>query len=251
MDNPYLNASFSEKYATILFVLLQYLKLLFFPYPLTYDYSYNQIPYHNFSDLTVMISFLIYAFLFIYAILKWSRKDVISWCILFFLANLFIVSNIAINIGAPMAERFLFLPSIAFVIAITELVRRMFSSIHFSCEYSEDRGTFSSDGILVVLSFTEVYSRNKIWFNDSSLMLHDVAISKNSARANTYAGISLIRDADSISNDTVTANAKYLQAIQYFNRSLQIDSGYYITYINQGVALSRIDSLERGRNGLE
>ncbi|HZG00987.1 MAG TPA: hypothetical protein VEY71_08290, partial [Chitinophagales bacterium] len=44
MDNPYLLASTDEKYATIAVVFLHYLRLLFFPHPLTYDYSYNQIP---------------------------------------------------------------------------------------------------------------------------------------------------------------------------------------------------------------
>jgi len=51
LSNPYLYATQAQKISTECFVLGKYLGLLFFPYPLSYDYSYNQIPYHTFSDI--------------------------------------------------------------------------------------------------------------------------------------------------------------------------------------------------------
>ncbi len=52
LDNPYLLATKTQKLGTEYFVLLKYLWLLIFPYPLVSDYSYNQIPYQNLFKLS-------------------------------------------------------------------------------------------------------------------------------------------------------------------------------------------------------
>jgi hypothetical protein len=130
MDNPYLLASASQKYATIIFVLLKYLQLLFWPYPLSYDYSYNQIAYKNFADPIVIASLMILIGMIAYTFIAIPKKDIIGWCIIFYLGSIFIVSNVVFNIGAPMAERFLFQASVPFVIFVVEIVRRLFTKLN-------------------------------------------------------------------------------------------------------------------------
>ena len=122
MNNPYLLATPLQKYATIVFVLGYYLRLLFFPHPLLYEYTYNQIPYKDFSDLSVLLSLAVYIFLFYIAIRKFREKSLIAYGIFFYLVSIFIVSNIVVDIGAPMGERLLFQPSLGFVIVIAALI---------------------------------------------------------------------------------------------------------------------------------
>ncbi len=50
MNAPFLYATAAEALATKLFILGVYIKMLFWPYPLSYDYSFNQIPYVDFSN---------------------------------------------------------------------------------------------------------------------------------------------------------------------------------------------------------
>jgi hypothetical protein len=61
--------SFSERYATILVILHNYLKLLIIPHPLSWDYGYNQIPIVGFGDPVAIISLLVYAAMGVYAVI--------------------------------------------------------------------------------------------------------------------------------------------------------------------------------------
>jgi len=60
MNNPFLNASEGEKFATIFYTLLLYIKLLIFPHPLTYDYYPKQIPIIGWGDIRAWGSLLVY-----------------------------------------------------------------------------------------------------------------------------------------------------------------------------------------------
>jgi hypothetical protein len=242
MDNPYVLATLSEKYATIFFVLLKYMQLLVFPYPLTYDYSYNQISYRNFSDFEVWSSLIIHFILILYVIVNFKKRELLTWCILFYAGSIFIVTNIAFNIGAPMAERFLYQPSVAFIIFLIELSRRFLakSQLNFTGKISLAYLVLIP---IVSISCYSTIKRNKIWQSDEVLFLSDVKTSSNSARANTYAGIALIRLCDR--SDSPSDKKQYvLHSLDYFRRSLIIKSDYITTLLNIGVAYSRLDSVE-------
>ena len=58
MNNPFLNASSSEQYATIFLTLVYYLKLTFLPHPLTHDYYPTQIPIVEWDNGLVIVSVL-------------------------------------------------------------------------------------------------------------------------------------------------------------------------------------------------
>ena len=113
-----------EKYATITFIMLMYLKLLFLPNPLTWDYGYNQIPLTHWDNILVIVSFIIYAGLVYFAIKGIKKKNIFSFCIIFYLITISISLNIFVLIAAVMAERFLFVPSIAFCIAVAYVLTK-------------------------------------------------------------------------------------------------------------------------------
>ncbi|MEO5673354.1 MAG: tetratricopeptide repeat protein [Chitinophagales bacterium] len=242
MDNPYVMATLPQKLATIALVFRKYLQLLFLPHPLTYDYSYNQIPYRTFSDPLVLISMLINFSMSAYAFIRFLKKDLLSWCILFYLGTLFLVSNIFFNIGAPMAERFLYQASVPFLIAVVESASRILDFKKTS--YTVATPLISILVIIVFIASSYVtVARNREWKSDETLFLHDVKISSGSARANTYAGVALIRMSDN-SEDPNVKRMYALEAIQYFKKSEAIKPDYVPTLLNKGVAYSRLDSPE-------
>lgn len=244
MDNPYLLATPSQKFATILYVFLIYYRLLFYPHPLTYDYSYNQIPYHDFSDKTVLLSIAILLLLIAHAVYWIQKKDTLSYCIFFFYTSIFIVSNIVINIGAPLGERFLYQPSVAFCIGIVTLgdtiITRFFKRKSVTVKWVV--------GILLLVitlpAFAKTYSRNKVWQYGYLLGTTDVQYSPHSAKANTYASINYTLWSDTMKD----ADKQHLyreKALNFCRKSYEIYPDFFTNYLNWGVVYSRLDSVER------
>ena len=124
MENPFVGAAFMEKYATITKILGLYVWKLFFPVILSSDYSFNEIPRIGWNDPGAVASLLIYLSLTVYAVINIRKKNnqpllLIGYGILFYIITMSIVSNVVFNIGAPMGERFLYLPSLGFCISIS------------------------------------------------------------------------------------------------------------------------------------
>ena len=88
--------------------------MLFFPHPLSYDYSFNQIPYKHLDEPWVWVSVFIFVTMFIFSIVGFKLKNVFSFCILMFLITLSIGSNLFVDIGMIFGERLLFIPSVFF-----------------------------------------------------------------------------------------------------------------------------------------
>ena len=88
---PFLYAQGFEAFFTKVFILLKYLSLLFFPYPLRYDYSYNQIPYVNCSNPMVWLSMIIYIPLAYVSVKLFKRRSILSFCIVLFFITMLLV----------------------------------------------------------------------------------------------------------------------------------------------------------------
>lgn len=243
MDNPYLLATGGEKYATIILVMLRYLLLLFWPHPLTYDYSYRQIPYVDFADINVWISIAIHLLMVVVVIQGFRKKDLLSWCILWYLSGLLLVSNILINIGAPIAERFLFQGSVAFAIALTAIGHKFLQRIKTGEKVKLSFSLALLLAVAVVCGWLTI-SRNSAWYSNETLFLHDVKTSPNSARANVYAGVAHIKLCDKASNDSLKRKHA-LASLRYLQIADSIKPQYISTLLNMGVAYSRLDSVQQ------
>ena len=119
-----LNATknFGENTATKAVILFYYIKLLFIPWPLNWDYSFNQIPVANWASWMSWLSILIYGSLFVFAILKFKKHRVLAFSILFFFIASSPTNNLFILNGATVGERFLFVPSFGFALGIVFLL---------------------------------------------------------------------------------------------------------------------------------
>jgi protein O-mannosyl-transferase len=107
LNNPFVHASLSEKYATIANILGRYLQLLLLPHPLSHDYYYNQIPLIPWTSASALFPFALYCALAVYAVTGIRGKSVLAYSILFYLVTISIVSNVVISVGTTLSERFL------------------------------------------------------------------------------------------------------------------------------------------------
>ncbi len=228
MNNPFIHATGSEKLATIFFTLWMYVKLLFFPHPLTYDYYPNQIAIINWSNPGAFLPLLLYVAMGVYAAYGMiKKKDVFSYSIWFYLLPLSVVSNIFFPVGTFMNERFVFISSIGFCILIGWLIYTYIPKFIKNVQSS----TYLVTTIMVIilgLYSVKTISRNKAWESDLVLFTTDVEVSVNSAKSNCSAGGKLIEEAQKPENKNNKAvhDEMCLRAIGYLERSVEIYPEY-------------------------
>ncbi len=187
LNNPFLDATQGQKFGTILYTLGLYVKLLFFPHPLTHDYYPYHIPLVSMTDWKAVLSLGIYLFMIVYAVLKFKSKSVISYGIIFYLSTLFIVSNLLFPVGTFMNERFIYMPSLGFVIILACLiVNKLPLIIKKESAYKKTAVTLLI--VILVLFSLRTYTRNRVWKDNFTLFTTDVLVSENSVKCNVSAG---------------------------------------------------------------
>ncbi len=239
LDNPYVLATAGQKIATVLQVLFDYVRLLVWPHPLTYDYSFAQVPYRSFGEPGAWAGALILLGSLGLSVRSLLKRDAIGWCAAFFIGTWLLVSGLFFNIGAPMAERFMYQASLPFIIAVVLLGNRLLAHA------AEQRAfrTAVAATLLLALPFSWfTIARNTDWHDRDDLLIHDVAVSSRSARANTYAGIACVRKAQGgAAKDQQRALAT--RALGYFATADSIVPDYLPTLLNRGVAYLLLDSI--------
>ena len=226
MNNPYLkivgNAyvpfTGGEKAATIIYTLGKYIGLLLFPHPLTHDYYPRHIGIMNFGNWQVILSLIAYLGLGVFAILKLGKKNLASFCILYFFITISIVSNIVFPIGTNMSERFMFMPSLGFCILLAYLI------FHYLGK-SNPKNMIALIGCILLFYSFKTVTRNNIWKNDFTLFTTDVKTSKNSAKVLNAAGGALVTECSKPEN--ASKKMEMLEtAIPYLSKALEIHPNY-------------------------
>ncbi len=228
MNNPFLEAVGGEKYATIFMTLGIYLRLLVFPHPLTWDYYPYHIELIQWSDWRAILPLLIYLGFAVVAIWGLKKRRIVAYAIWFYAATLAMTSNLLINIGAFMSERFMFFPSFAFALLLA------FYIVQLSQKKAQLR-TILSIALILILSLYAVksISRNRVWESSFTLFQHDVKISENSAKGNSSWGSELYAKAETIA-DTAEKHKMMRQAEPYFLKAISIHPNYVEPLIRMG-----------------
>jgi tetratricopeptide (TPR) repeat protein len=204
-----------EKYATITYSLGLYLKLILFPHPLTWDYYPYHISIKEWTDITVIISVLIYGVLSYLAIKGIRNKRFYSYCIIVFLVPLSLTANIFFPVGAFMCERFLYISSLGFALYVSYMIT----------EYPHTKYTklFSRPLLLIIpilfLYTIKTIDRNKAWKNDETIVTTDVKTSKNSMRSTCEYGNILYKKGEHTDNQE--------EKMEYYNDAMQYEEKAY------------------------
>lgn len=245
MDSPYLFASFFEKYATVIYVCGKYLWMLFFPHPLSYDYSFNAIPLRNFIDYKVIFSLLAYGAMIVFSFKEILKKrilnseprtpeselrTIISFGILFYLITFSIVSNFFFNIGAPMGERFSYLPSIGFCIAFAAALAFILK-VNLKEPISYKLKFLLPLIIIIPVASLGTIQRNRAWKDNFTLYKTDLQTVTNSARAQLFYGIEMLNIYYKAKNKN-----ELQQSIEAMETSCKINPDFYHAFYNLGLA---------------
>jgi protein O-mannosyl-transferase len=245
--------SITERIATTILILGIYLKLMLFPHPLVFDYSYNQIPITGFLDLRVILSLFIYLALIIFALIKIRSRNMIAFGILFFLISFSIFSNVFITIGSSLGERFLYAPVLGFCIVLSSLLKNA------KLNSKQDLNTgaagilninFKSPAWVIFFIVTILYSfktvsRNVVWQNNKTLYTNDIQTSPNSTRMQYYMGNMLVKKESWGSGSEEEKRIAIKEAINYLNRSIEIYPQFSDAHLQLGVAYYHLQEYEK------
>jgi tetratricopeptide (TPR) repeat protein len=248
-DNPLAGAGFWTAKLTAIKVMARYLGLLVWPAHLSCDYSYAQIPLATGSPQD-WLAWTVVAAVAAAALLMFRFNRAV-----FFVAGLALVtflptSNLLFPIGTIMAERFLYLPSIALAVCLVLAL------------YAVGRRTGLArlapvTLCLIVAAFTaRTWARNSDWRDDLSLMTAAAETSPNSYKSHRALAAALY--------DSDTSHANIDRAIAEAGKSIAIldsvpdwrnnaetyrqASSYYVT---KGDLLAAPESLRAYQHALD
>ncbi len=206
-------------------VIVTYLRLLLFPVNQNLDYDYPV--YQSFFDVPVLLSFLLLASIFGWALFLLHRDRrspsegrLVAFGILWFFITLSVESSV-IPIADVIFEHRLYLPSVGFFVAATALLFRGVGKLRLRHAVTALIAALS----LAVVAFAGLaYARNTVWQSEVSLW-QDV-IRKSPIKARPYNGLGL----------AFLNLHEYDRAIECFARAISLNPSYGTAFNNIGSA---------------
>jgi protein O-mannosyl-transferase len=187
VNYPYQGAM--VRVATLFAMVAYSFRLLCWPYPLSYDYSFNQMPVMSLGPPVVwagMILIGLALYLFIY---QNKKKTIFAFGVGWWLIGLLPLASFVLLRGGIFAERFLFSAQLGFAVVLAQLSLQylpvLFKKISVMFSLSP---LFVYVGALVVLTIV----RNQTWKDNLHLFSHDVQSASQSCHIHKHYGSELI-----------------------------------------------------------
>lgn len=226
-DNQLVAATLSDRWATGFVALGRYLQLLVWPSNLSWDYSFNQIPTVGWGNVKALLFFGTYAGILLGGIWGFSRRNVLAFCGLAFLASIGLYSNLFLLIGTVFGERLVYQGSAWFCLAAAFVLSRL-----LKVQPGDDPEKLLSGknavsfvsviGVLGLLGMGATFVRNPAWKSNYTLVTTDRAHVPNSFRVQQSVGEeTLLKYVDKQTPPTDTA-ALLQQALEGFEISYSI-----------------------------
>ena len=191
MNNPFVDMRPDQKLATVLYTLGLYVKLMIFPNPLTHDYYPYAIPIMSFGKIGTLLSLFLYLALIFFGIKYFKARKLPGYGILFYLITLTIVSNLVINVGTFMNDRFVYMPSLGYCLILA------YGLVYAYNYFSKKENTMLLYGIAMIpiLAYSvRSFVRVPDWENALTLNRSTFPASENSARANSFMATALFEE---------------------------------------------------------
>ncbi|MCS6905720.1 MAG: tetratricopeptide repeat protein [Bacteroidia bacterium] len=184
LDNRFYASPWHEKYATCFYILLFYIRLLFFPHPLSWDYAFAEIRFYHFNELIVWAALVIHIGLVGYGLLHLKERNPMAFGILYFYGSIFLVSNLVLSIAGFVGERFAYQASLGFAISLALVLSKAFDSAVNLIRYSAVACAIAT----LVLGGTKTIIRNTEWRNNETILMRDLEAAPKSARVQANVG---------------------------------------------------------------
>ena len=240
MNNSFLGMSIAEKTATIFLTLGWYIKLLFYPVPLTHDYYPYHVPKVGWGDWRALLSLLVYVAMIGWAMTQLKKRRMESYAVLFFVITLSIVSNLVVSVGSFMNERFVYMPSVAFTILLAWWLLERLPAL--SSTRSSVLSFVGIGLIALVIAFWGRVTVRRVPAWQSAWTLNESAVrnSPGSARAQSFYTTAIYQEKFSVATDP-QEKAMWVDTMEYHvQKALEIYPDYGSAWVMRAnIALAR------------
>lgn len=243
--NQYVDFTKSEEIATVLYTWGEYLKLMIFPHPLSHDYYPRQYDVMNFGEIGVIVSVMIFLGLALVGLWSLKTKSIWGFCAIYFFATFSIVSNLLFPIGTWISERFMYMASVGFCLA-------MAYALVLGVQYLKKKNIISlapHKAILIVTAIiaglysVKAITRNPVWKDNYTLFTTDVYTSTRSAKLQNAAGGVKIEAAFDI-QDVNLKNQLLNEAVGHLNQAIEIHPTYKSPFLLRGNANNNLKNYD-------
>lgn len=246
-ENPLMaGGTIADRIAYGAFSLYFYLRLLIFPHPLRYYYGYNMFPDIHFGNFWVIASIVVHLGLLVYAIVKFKEKHILSFAILSYFGAIAMFLNTVRPVPGIIAERFLWVPSIGFAIALAWLFFKAFLTSPLRKKIPQGRlaGIIGLTVLLMIPYSAKTYVRNLDWRTEYTLFKADMPHLYNSYKANDQYANEIMQAMNKELSKPVSVvkfiDPQIREALMHWERAIEIYPDHYSPYNNIGIVYTRV-----------
>lgn len=228
-------------------ILIKNLGLLIFPIHLVHDYGFSHSTMVSWSDPLVIVSVVFHLALIYVVIKEFKKKSALLFGILFYFITLSVYLHI-IQVGPDyMGERFLFIPSLGFLIAVIASIERITkASFNSDAEPIWKNGkakiAFGILGVFFLLGFVKTVNRNQAWENNQALFETDIVALDDCARTQfNYA--SFLHEEYYKS----PSKPKQEKILYHYQRAVDISDRSMTAMLDLGKAYMEFEQVEKGK----
>ena len=239
---------FDQRIKTAVYLFGKSIKLLFFPFPLSSDYSFAQIT-PQLSFLT-LYSALALAIIFCGLLYSWKKpaspaKKIILFAIAWFILCYIFSSNLFFSIGTIFGERLLYLASVGYCIALAYWI--------YQIKYRRIRLTVTT--IIFIFFITVIVIRNKDWSSSDNFYKAMMRTAPRSAKAH-YALAKLaikkhdFRNAGKYLNNSLAIFPAFAEAHGLYSQVLIKEGNYSNAFVEATRAIRLNPNVPSAHNAL-
>lgn len=233
--------SFIERLGTAIGIQGRYWLKMIVGFPLSYNYSFNEIPVNGFADIWAIVSLIVMVGALAWSMLRIRSNPIPAFGILFYFIAFALTSNIFYLIGETMGDRLTFVPSIGFAILCAWGIVKLTKGENAQSLF----GSALNIGIAISLVWCVLtFNRSKAWEYESVLFTEDVSNAPGSARVHYNYGVLLMGNAQT-EPDEYKKQQMLSTAQSEFSRAFGIDSLDVQSCFNLGVIEYRRKNYEQ------
>lgn len=194
-ENPLVLNHIAERIPAGFAASLYYLKMLIYPFNLSYYYGYNQIPLGGWNNVLPYVAVLFYVLLMYLVIRFYKKNTYVAFALGIYLINIAATANVFKLMPGIIADRFIFWGSVGYCMLLAYGLVKLFEKIKWfshTAKAINNSNAFVAVAFIILAYGAKVYSRNKVWKNEFSLISADVENVPQSAKAHDMYAFQLL-----------------------------------------------------------
>ena len=225
---------FLSQKVNAIYMLGYYVKTIIFPYPLISDGSFNHFKAVTILDWKFLVSFVGLISAFVYSLITFKKKNLISFSVLFFFITASVASNVFILIGTNYGERLMYVPSLGYCLLIAVLLTKIFKSDLTTRSITSLNTFFNNYKLPIIISSliflvysVQAYNRTMEWKDNYTLYSTDLKKVPDSAHMLFYIANHISTDEYYATlPDSAAIKRAQKQAIDYLTESIKVYPEY-------------------------